>query len=451
MENTVLSIADRFNNWIANSIIIKLLSIGFLILILLIPSAWIESLIQERQVRSEEVISEISDKWSGEQTLLGPVLVIPFTKTEKVKTVKNNVQVEEIFESEHRAYFLPEQLHVESKLTPQVLHRGIFDAVVYDSKTSLTTKFSDPDFSKWNIPEAQVHWKDAMLVTGISDLRGISENPMIQSGDKSFVPEPSGDLGLSPSEAHTSGISTLLGWSSRTDFRSDFSMNLQLKGSELIHFVPTGKTTEVKVGGGWASPSFDGAMLPTSRTVNEKDFSATWKVLSFNRPFSQQWMDHEQSLKGSEFGVRLLIPADQYQQSIRTAKYGVLVIILAFMALFLVELTAKIRIHPFQYILIGAALTIYYTLLLSLSEHLGYNVAYVIASLSTIILLAFYSMTFLIQRSLVILFTLLMSLFYTFIFVIIQAEDYSLLIGSVGLFIIIATIMYFSRNIRWYK
>ena len=115
------------------------------------------------------------------------------------------------------------------------------------------------------------------------------------------------------------------------------------------------------------------------------------------------------------------------------------------------ELTAKVRIHPFQYILIGAALTIYYTLLLSFSEHLGYNMAYIIASLSTIILLAFYSMTFLIQRTLVVLFTLLMSLFYVFIFVIIQAEDYSLLIGSVGLFIIIATVMYFSRNIRWYK
>lgn len=452
MENTVLSIADRFNTWVANSIVIKLLSIGFLILILLIPSAWIESLIAERQLRAEEVIGEISDKWSGEQTLLGPVLVVPFTKIEKVKTMKNNVQVEEIFESDHRAYFLPEQLQVESKLTPQVLHRGIFDAVVYDSKTNLTTTFVEPDFSKWNIPDAQVHWKEAMLLTGISDLRGISENPVIQSGEKSFVSEPSGDLGLSTADApRVSGISTLLGWTSRTDFRPNYSMTLQLKGSDLIHYVPTGKTTEVKASGAWASPSFDGMMLPANRTVSNTDFSAAWKVLSFNRPFSQQWIDRDQSLQGSEFGVRLLIPADQYQKSIRTAKYGVLVIIFAFMSLFLVELTAKIRIHPFQYILIGAALTIYYTLLLSFSEHMGYNVAYIIASVCTVILLALYSTTFLKQRSLVILFTVLMSVFYSFIFVIIQAEDYSLLIGSVGLFVIIAAVMYFSRNIRWYR
>jgi inner membrane protein len=451
MENTLLSIADRFNNWVANSIIIKLLSIGFMILILLIPSAWIESLISERQLRAEEVIHEVSDKWSGEQTLLGPVLVVPFTKIEKVKTLKNNVQVEEIFESDHRAYFLSEQLQVESKLTPQLLHRGIFDAVVYDSKTNLTTTFSEPDFSKWNIADAQVHWKEAMLITGISDLRGISENPVIRSREKTFASEPSGDLGLSFTDTpHISGISTSLGWNSRNDFHPDFSMTLQLKGSDLIHFVPTGKTTEVKASGAWASPSFDGMMLPASRSVSDTDFNATWKILSFNRPFSQQWVDHEQSLQGSEFGVRLLIPADQYQKSIRTAKYGVLIIILAFMSLFLVELTAKVRIHPFQYILIGAALTIYYTLLLSFSEHWGYNMAYIIASISTVLLLGLYATSFLKQRPLVLLFSMLMSIFYGFIFIIIQAEDYSLLIGSVGLFAIIAAVMYFSRNIKWY-
>jgi len=135
----------------------------------------------------------------------------------------------------------------------------------------------------------------------------------------------------------------------------------------------------------------------------------------------------------------------------RTAKYDILIIILAFMALFLVEITRKVRIHPFQYILVGVALTIYYTLLLSISEHLGYNLAYAIASMATVLLLSLYSMTFLRAKSLVVLFTGLMTFFYAFIFVIIQAEDYSLLIGSIGLFLIIAVVMYFSRNIRWYK
>jgi inner membrane protein len=457
MENT-LSPIDRFNNWIKESVMIKLMSIGFLILILLIPASWIESLINERQYRADDVIKEISQKWSSDQTLTGPVIVIPFTKYEKVKTWEKGIQKEEISESVHRAYFLPEELYIDSKITPQILHRGIFDAVVYDSKIDLKAKFGELSFGKWNIPDGQVHWKEAMVVSGITDLRGISENPIVRSGNKELTTEPSNNVGLTSGvidentpAVMTKGIASSLNWANRNDITSHFTIDLQLKGSERLYFVPAGKTTDVTVSGQWSSPSFDGQLLPASRQVNEKDFKATWKVLSYNRPFAQQWMDSDQSLTGSEFGVNLLIPADQYQKSIRTAKYGVLVIILAFTALFLVEITARIRIHPFQYILIGAALIIYYTLLLSISEHIGYNSAYAVASLATTTLVALYSTTFLVKKSLTVLFTLLMSLFYVFIFVIIQAEDFSLLIGSMGLFIIVAVIMYFSRRVKWYK
>ncbi|PZR33311.1 MAG: cell envelope integrity protein CreD, partial [Azospira oryzae] len=455
MENTHLSLLDRFNNWLKESVMIKLLSIGFLILILLIPASWIESLINERQYRADDVVREISNKWSGTQTLTGPVLVIPFTKVETIKSWQKGIQIEEVSESVHQAFFLPEELLINGKVAPKVLERGIFEAVVYDSKIQMKAKFGNLDFTRWNVQNEQIHWKEAKLVTGISDLRGISENPVISSGQKKFESEPSSDIGLTNTvngnPEMIKGIAASMNWNSNADVVSDFSIDLQLKGSEQLYFVPAGKTTEVKVSGDWTSPSFDGQMLPNGREITEKGFNAVWKILSYNRPFSQQWVDNEQHLNGAEFGVRLLIPADQYQKSIRTAKYGVLIIILAFTVLFLVELTAKVRIHPFQYILVGAALIIYYTLLLSFSEHWGYDTAYAIASIATVTLVALYSTTFLIKKSLTVLFTLLMTLFYTFIFVIIQAEDYSLLIGSVGLFIIIAVIMYFSRNIKWYK
>jgi inner membrane protein len=457
METITPSPIDRFNNWIKESVMIKLLSIGFLILILLIPASWIESLITERQYRAQDVINEIAGKWSSSQTLTGPVIVIPFTKFDKTKTWQKGIEIEEITESVHQAYFLPEELSIESKIAPQVLHRGIFEAVVYDSKINLKAKFNTPNFEKWNIPDQQVRWKEAKVIMGITDLRGISENPIVKSENTALTTEPSNDVGLLHSNVQDGssitleGITSSLGWNNRSDMKSDFSIDLQLKGSQYLNFIPAGKTTDVKVSGNWPSPSFDGQLLPASREVNEKDFIATWKVLSFNRPFAQQWMDNEQSLVGSEFGVNLLIPADEYQKSIRTAKYGVLIIVLAFTALFLVEITAKIRIHPFQYILIGAALIIYYSLLISISEHIGYNGAYGIASLATVTLLSLYSTTFLVKRSLVFLFTLLMSMFYLFIFVIIQAEDFSLLIGSIGLFTIITVIMYFSRKVKWYK
>jgi len=155
-------------------------------------------------------------------------------------------------------------------------------------------------------------------------------------------------------------------------------------------------------------------------------------------------------LSGSEFGVKLVIPVDQYQKSIRTSKYGHLVIILTFVALFLVEITKKIRIHPFQYILIAAALIIYYTLLLSFSEQVGYDWAYVISSVATVTLICLYSFSFLKNKSLVTLFTSLLLIFYSFIFVIVLQQDLSLLLGSIGLFIIVGALMYFARKVNWY-
>jgi inner membrane protein len=185
--------------------------------------------------------------------------------------------------------------------------------------------------------------------------------------------------------------------------------------------------------------------------VSDSSFKATWKVLHYNRPFAQQWNNENMELAGSEFGVNLIIPADQYQKSMRTSKYGQLIIILTFVALFLVEIINKIRIHPFQYILIGCALIIYYTLLLSFSEQLGFNAAYWIATIATVTLISLYAISFLKKFRLVILLTGVMMIFYTFIFVIILQQDLSLLLGSVGLFIIIASLMYFSRKITWYK
>ncbi len=317
METTP-NLFERFNQWITESIMVKLFSIGFLILILLIPASWIESLIRERQGRAEEVIQEVSEKWSGDQTLSGPVLMIPFTKIEKIKRWNDGKQIEELKETVHKAYFLPETYNVKSKVKPQVLHRGIFDVAVYESDIAMDASFNAPDFSSWNIPDEQVHWKEAMLINAISDLRGISENPIIQNGSKKLVSEPASDIGLNINQQNyvqaeyngevtaptrtnlVSGIVTPLGWTTRADVVSDYSITLSLKGSESLYFVPAGKSTEVSSTGAWPSPSFEGKLLPSDRTVNEEGFSATWKVLSFNRPFSQKWVDEEQSLSGSE-------------------------------------------------------------------------------------------------------------------------------------------------------
>jgi inner membrane protein len=461
-----LNLLERFNRWIQESVMVKLFSIGFLLLILLIPTAWIQSLMEERQSRANTVMTEVSDKWSGSQTVSGPILVIPYKKHEIIDRGKDGTEIREHIE---KAYFLPEELDINGKVSPQILHRGIFDAVVYQSTLGIRAAFPKPDFKILSIDEKDVIWSEAKLVFGITDLRGISENPVLTIGDKNLTAEPLNNIGVSvlshskesfteeytyastSGEESTTGIESRLNWENAESFQGNVAINLALKGSRRLDFIPAGKTTSVKISGPWNDPSFVGEFLPTTREITESSFNATWKVLHFNRPFAQQWAAENQQLSGADFGVKLLIPVDQYQKSIRTAKYAILMILLTFVALLLVEITQKIRIHPFQYILIGAALIIYYTLLLSFSEHMGYDAAYLIASISTVILIGLYSSTFLKKKSLIVLFSLLLSVFYTFIFVIILQQDFSLLLGSIGLFIIIGLLMFFSRKVKWYE
>jgi inner membrane protein len=457
------NLLDRFNQWIQESIMLKLFSIGLLTIILLIPAAGIQELINERQQRASEVIQEVADKWSGNQTISGPVLVIPYRKQEVIDRGKDGKEIKETIE---KAFFLPEALDIKGNVTPEILHRGIFDAIVYESSLNINSTFNTPDFKKLSIPEDMILWNGAYVTFGITDLRGISDNPSLNVVGKSFTLEPSNNIGFnvrsgrleSPSiagaeKSHvaSSGIVAKLNWESQPLFDGKVTMDLKLKGSQRLDFIPLGKTTNVQLKGPWSDPSFDGEFLPKSREISKEGFAATWKILHFNRPFSQQWAEANQELGGANFGVKLLMPVDQYQKSTRTSKYGLLIILLTFIALFLVEITQKVRIHPFQYILIGSALIIYYTLLLSLSEHVGYNVSYIISSLATVILVGLYSTTFFPVKKLSVLFSALLVTFYSFVFVIVLQQDFSLLIGSIGLFIIVSLLMYFSRKIAWYR
>lgn len=464
-----LNIFERLNRWIKESITVKLFSIGFLVLILLIPSVWIDGLINERQSRAEDVMQEVFSKWSGSQTLSGPVLVIPYKVQQHIDLGKK--EGTKIIEHTEKYFFLPETLKITGDVTPAHLHRGIFDAVVYRSALQVNAEFSKPDFKALGIDESMVQWNAAYMVFAVTDLRGINENPMFSVAGNVLTTEPSNNLGISvknflrdyrgqydddiaveeATEFSSKGIIAKLNWANADSFNGKTSIKLNLKGSKKLSFVPTGKTTSVKLAGSWGTPSFDGEFLPESREISDTTFKATWNVLHYNRPFAQHWNKEDEKLTGSEFGVRLLVPVDQYQKSMRTSKYGQLIIILTFMALFLVEITKRVRIHPFQYILIGAALIIYYILLLSFSEQFGYTIAYWIATLATVSLISFYSLSFLKNSWLVILLTTLLMIFYAFIFIIILQQDFSLLLGSIGLFLIVAAIMFFSRKVSWYK
>ncbi|MGE0587452.1 MAG: cell envelope integrity protein CreD [Cyclobacteriaceae bacterium] len=445
-QNTPTNLLDRFNNWLQESITIKLLSIGFLLLMLLIPLSWIDDLIQERQFRSEEVLMDITSKWSGRQTISGPIVVLPYKYRE---VVKEKGEEPRIVEHVRHAFFSPDDLNVGGKVEPQVLHRGIYEAAVYESALTVNAKWKKEEAIALKI-DGEVLWNEAYLIFGISDLRGISDNPTIMNGGQKLESEPSNNLGVNYRNESLTGLVAKLNWTDYSNFDVPISLQLKFKGSRGLDFIPVGKTTNVSLEGPWANPSFNGEFLPDSRTITEQGFQSHWNVLHYNRPFAQAWLG-ARDLSGYDFGVDLLIPVEQYQKSMRTSKYGHLVILLSFISLFLVEISQKIKIHPFQYILTGAGLIIYYTMLLSFSEQIGYNSAYLVSSLATVGLLTLYSQTFLKPTKLVVLFSSLLTVFYSFIFVIIIQQDFSLLIGSIGLFIVVGAMMYLTRKINWYK
>ena len=201
----------------------------------------------------------------------------------------------------------------------------------------------------------------------------------------------------------------------------------------------------------WGDPKFNGAFLPDNHKITEKNFDAHWKVLHLNRNFPQQWHGNQFQVNDAAFGVSLLIPVDHYQKSTRSAKYAIMIIAFTFLVFFFVEVLNKTRIHPIQYFLVGLALIIFYSLLLAISEHLNFNLAYLISSLATISLVVLYAHSIFRKISLSRFTALTLIILYAYVFVILQLQDYALLMGSIGLFVVMAIVMYLSRKIDWYN
>ncbi|QJD95775.1 cell envelope integrity protein CreD [Mucilaginibacter robiniae] len=430
------------------SVLLKLLFIALLAILLLIPSAWIDGLIVERSNRQREINQDVSDKWSGTQMIQGPVLLIPYKVRTSHEDINHKVSIQEFTEN---LYVLPEALKIKAAIQSQTLHRGIFNVGVYNASIQITGNFNKADLSKLQIDPSLIMMDKARLLFSVSDLKGLQSNPIIKVQNQASTAEPV----LTNGHLLDNGLQVAVNLANSSSNLIPFSFNLNLKGSQELKFIHTGKTTAVEVSGNWPSPSFDGRYLPDNRQINNKGFTASWRMLYYNRPFPQQWIDNDTLLnnlknqKNALFGVKLRIPVDEYQKTMRSSKYAILIIALTFVALFLTEVVQKQKVHMLNYTLIGAAMIVFYILLLSFAEQVGFNIAYLIAAIATIALITWFVASLLSHQKAAILFAGILTLFYSFIFIIIQLEDLALLVGSIALFIIIATLMYFSRTIDW--
>ncbi len=420
---------------ITRSTSFRLAVTGVLFLLLMIPRALIVELIDERQAFHGQVIDEVSSIWGGSQTLSGPILTIPYRlRNEDGEWITRN------------AHFLPDGLEIKAEMEPEIRYRNIYKVLVYRANIEMSGNFRKPDLSELNISPDQVLWQEAFISLGITDLRGVAGEISFRAGDRELEMNP----GIPTGELYPSGVFTR--WTpGEGNAPFSFHTRLELRGSQALLFAPLGRTTTAELHSSYPDPSFCGAFLPEKRETGPDGFSASWKVSHLNRNLPQQWTGNAYRPGDMAFGAELIIPADQYQQTQRSAKYAVLFIGLTFLVFFLSEILHGKRIHPVQYLMAGFALVLFYVLLLSISEHLGFRLAYLISALATTTLLSYYC-RYLFEgwRSIAMIAGLLLFM-YGFLFILIQLEGYSLLVGSIGLFVILAAVMVLTGRVNWYR
>lgn len=428
-----------------NNIYLKVGAIVIITLLLLIPTSLIKDLIIEREATQRAAIREVSLKWAGEQKIAGPFISIPYHKYvrdfSKKDSTEKPVQIKEYI------HILPTRLKISGSIDPEKRYRGIYEIVVYNSKFEITGTFDKIDFGTFDIPKKEILFDKAEFIIGIDDLRGIEKQIELSWNNISIPFNP----GVSSNDVIISGINALITINPDYNSTYDFSLEINLKGSQLLYFTPVGKVTDINISSEWNNPSFNGAFLPDSREVSAYGFKANWNVLHLNRNYPQSWIGRKHSISDSSFGVDLLLPVDNYQKSYRSIRYAILFIGFTFLAFFFIEVLNNKLIHPIQYILVGIALVVFHTLLLSISEHIKYNFAFIVSAISTLLMISGYVRAFLKSGKLAILVSGILAVLYTFIFVIIQLQDYALLFGSIGLFIILGFVMYLSRKIDWFN
>lgn len=446
----------------STSFLIKTLLLGLFCLLLLIPLAMVNGLVSSRKYEGRKVKSEITSRWGQSQNLFTPVLVIPYTPTSKSSSKK----VEEKL-----LYLLPKEVSAAADLAIERRHRSIYEVAVYNAITDVQGTWSAQDIRDAiaEVP-GEYDLERAKISLSISDVVGYKDIVYIQvngkklkmKSDPSFSLSTIIDDDLEPS---------VLTWDFSCSYDNDrtlnvgvqsaryplvldenfgdisFQLNLDIRGSEHFGILTNATTAKTTIKGNWANPSFKGRQLPTAHEIDKEGFAA-----EFDTFFEDSYVTDDQRpalLNNSHF-VSLIDPADHYAQTERSTKYGILVIILTLLSVYLIELTLRRRgqsINIIHYILSGASLVLFYTLLLSFSEIIGFGWAYLIAAVMTVVLNTLYFRAVLQGKKEALLLCAIMSLLYLVIYILLQLASYALLAGSLALFVILAVVMYYTAKV----
>lgn len=422
-----------------NHYLIKLAFIGFIALLLLIPIAFVSEIIRERESLKSQVKNDISEMWGGSQNMVTPILVIPYKETMVDTAKRSYVKSGTLFVSS-------KDLKIDNNVRAEKRQKGIFSSIVYTNQIKLQGEYSLSEIPRDK--NIVYEYNKAYVQLGLTDPSSIASQVELKWNDSTAVVNPGSrcvttiERGFNSNVIITESIQTY-----------KVFIKFELRGSNFLSYNLTSKNAEISMQSNWPSPEFLGKNLPKAREINKEGFKANWVTNEFNNNAQFYWTDESINLAHSEpiINVGLIETADDYQKNTRSSKYALFIIALSFCTFFVFEFMHKRKIHPIQYLLVGLALAIFYLLLLSLSEQIGFNTSYLISAFAVIGIIITYARAIIPQLKSIAILTGVLIFLYAYIFILLQLEDYALLAGSIGLFIILSAIMLLSRKVNWYN
>lgn len=412
-----------------------------LIVLLYLATIPILDLVEERRRTRDEVVREVAGTWGGTQVVGAPVVSLPLST---VDTETGKVTDAGYY------HVLPRDLAVTGDVKPVLRSRTLYPVVLYGARLRLEGAFDLPGPDAAELSGYQVRRDQAVVSVGVTDLRGLRDPLRLQWNGRALELEP----GRTAPNLFPAGVSARGPAVAAVDAgnRVRFTLDLHVNGSEEIRFLPLGESTVVTLRSSWPDPGFGGAFLPDARRIGPAGFEASWKVLKYNRAFPQRAFstgsDFASELARAAFGVRLVYPVDGYQKVTRSLKYAVLFIFLTFVAFFLVESRAPRRPTLVQYLLAGTALVVFYTLLLSLSEVVGFDAAYGLAAAGVLAQVGLFARGIFGGTGSAAAAGGVLAALFGVLYVILRLEDTALLVGSLLLFVVTGVLMYFFRRVE---
>ena len=434
-------------------------------IILLVVLASVSGTIGERQHYKSSAKASVAKSWTGAQTVFGPILVVPYTLKWDSQEWSENGKTKIVRHHKRNGtrYILPDTTKLQASIATDIRYQGIYKLPVYSGELNLSGQFSKANIlEKTNVAlpheKAQLVFSQPYFSLAVSDARGINSVPILNLGKKEFEFKAGSQLTFMDKGIHAQlPLEVVNALTGVNDGVQDlpFSLKLSLRGMDRIQFFPSALDYQLSLTSPWPHPKFYGDFLPLSRTVSSEGFDAQWQVSAFASNIEKNVSACEQgnckALLAGGFGVEFIEPVDVYLQSERSLKYGFLFIGLVFVAFFIFEILKKLPIHPVQYGLVGLAIALFYLLLMSLSEHINFMLSYLIAALACASLISFYLVYVLRHAKTAGMFAALLVLLYFTLYIIVSAEDFALLMGSLLVFIVLAVVMVATRNINWYE